>query len=103
MAERNQLEHRQMKFFFAERPQAKHYKRITTMWVRWADSNGMLYSKGWQATMLRMEELVDRTHNIEYAPTMILQKLLPPNHDLSESLDEPMADDFPGSDNSGEE
>ena len=53
--------------------------------------------------MLRMEELVDRTHNIEYAPTMILQKLLPPNHDLSESLDEPMADDFPGNDNSGEE
>jgi len=43
--------------------------------------------------MLKMEELVDRTHNIEYAPTI----------DQSESLDESMADEFPGSDNSRDE
>jgi len=50
-----------------------------------------------------MEELVDGTHNIEYAPTKILQELLAPNHNQTESSDESIADDFPGSDNSGEE
>ena len=73
------------------------------MWVRWVDAYGMLYPPRWQAIMLRMEELVDETHNIKYAPTMILQELLAANHGQSESLDESIVDDFPGSDNSGQE
>jgi len=48
------------------------------MWVRWTDSYGT-YHRGWQATMLRMKELVDETPNIEYTPTPILQLLLAHN------------------------
>ena len=46
---------------------------------------------------------MDGIHNIEYAPAMILQELLAPNHDQTESSDESIGDDFRGSDNSGEE
>ena len=34
MAERNQLEFRQIRCLFAERPQAERYKRVAVMWVR---------------------------------------------------------------------
>ena len=71
--------------------------------MHWVHAYGPLYPRGWQATILRMEELVDGTHNIEYAPTMILQELLAPNHNQIESSDESIADDFPGGDNSGDE
>ena len=73
------------------------------MWVHWVDAYGTLHPRGWQATMLRMEEPVDRTHNIEYAPTMILQELLVRDYDQSKSSDEYMADNISGSDNSGKE
>lgn len=71
--------------------------------VCWLDAYGTLYPRGWQAAMLRIEEPVDRTHNIEYAPTVILRELLAPDHDQFESSDESMADNFSGSDNSGKD
>ena len=40
IAERNQIEHRQMRLLFAENPQARRYKRIATLWARWIDSFG---------------------------------------------------------------
>ena len=61
-----------MRRLFAEMPQAARYKRVAIMWVRWMDAYGAYYARGWQATMLKMEELVDETPNIEYTPTLVL-------------------------------
>jgi len=71
--------------------------------VHWVNAYGLLYPQGWQATILSVEELVDGPHNIEYAPTKILQELLALNHNQTKSSDESITEDFPGSDNSGEE
>ena len=73
------------------------------MWVRWIDAYGMYYPQGWQATMLRMKELVDETRNIEYTPTPVLQELLCPNHDQFEGPSESIADNFSRNDTSDEE
>jgi len=53
--------------------------------------------------MLRMKELVDETPNMEYTPTLVLQELLAPNHDQSESPRESIADNFSRNDTSDEE
>jgi len=53
-------------------PQAVRYKRVAVMWVRWMDAYGAYYPQGWQATMLKMEELVNETPNIECTPTPVL-------------------------------
>ena len=79
-----------MRHVFAEMPQAAHYKRVSVMWVRWMDSYGVYYPREWQATMLKMEELVDETPNIEYTPTSVLQELLAPTE--SEGSNEPATD-----------
>ena len=92
-----------MRCLFAEGPQAECYKRVATMWVHWMDAYGMYYPRGWQATILRMRELVDETPNIEYTPTLVLQELLAPNHDQCESLRESIADKFSENETSDEE
>ena len=69
MAERNQIEHHQMRLLFTENPQAERYKRVAMMWIRWIDSFGTHYPCGWHATMLRMRELVDEEPDVEYSPT----------------------------------
>jgi len=61
-----------MRCSFAEVPQAVRYKRAVVMWMRCMDAYGMYYPRGWQATMLRMKELVDEIPNIEYTPTSVL-------------------------------
>ena len=76
VAQRNQVEFFQMRRLFAEVPQAARYKSVVVMWVHWMDAYGAYYPRGWQATMLKMEELVDETPNIEYTPTSVLQALL---------------------------
>jgi len=73
------------------------------MWVHWIDAYGTYYPRGWQATMLRMKELVDETTNIEYTPTLVLQELLAPNHDQSESQGESIVDNFSENDTSNED
>ena len=45
-----------------------------------------VYSQGWQATMLRIRELVDKEYNIEYASIVRLEKLLAPDLDELDSL-----------------
>jgi len=67
------------------------------------DGYGMYYPRGWQATMLRMKELVGKMPNIEYTPTPVLQELLAPIHNQSESPRESIADNVSGNDTSGEE
>jgi len=103
VAERSQLEFHQMRHLFVERPQAKRYKRVAVMWVRWEDAYGTYYPQGWQATMLMMKELVDEMPNIEYTPTLVLQELLAPNHDQSEGPGESIADNFSRNGTSDEE
>ena len=53
------------------------------MWVGWVDTYRALYPRGWRASMLRMGELVDEEHDIEYAPTVRLEELLAPDTDQS--------------------
>ena len=48
-----------MRCLFAEMPQAARYKRIAMMWVHWIDAYGASYPREWQATTLKMKELVD--------------------------------------------
>jgi len=48
-----------MRRLFAKMPQAVRYKRVVMMWVHWIDAYGAYYSRGWQATTLKMKELVD--------------------------------------------
>ena len=103
VAERNYLAYHQMRRFFTEKRQARHYKQIVTLWVHWEDAYVPLYHRGWHATILGIEELVDGAHNIEYAFTKILLEPLALNHDQTESSDKSTADVFHGSDNSGEE
>ena len=79
MTQRNQLEFRQMRRLFTEVPQAARYKRVAVMWVCWIDAYGAYYPLGWQATMLKMEELVNEMLSIEYTPTLVLQELFSPN------------------------
>ena len=50
--------------------------------------------QGWQATILRMGELVDKEQDFEYAPTVRLEELLAPYSNESGSSDESMADNF---------
>ena len=45
IAERNQIEHRQMRLMFAENPHARRYKRVATLWARWIDSFGAQYPR----------------------------------------------------------
>ena len=71
------------------------------MWVHWMDAYGAYYPRGWQATMLKMEELVDETPNIDYTPTPVLQELLPPIE--SEGLNEPATDNLAEEDSSGDD
>jgi len=73
------------------------------MWVHWMDAYGTYYPQGWQATMLRMIEVVDKTPNIEYTPTPLLQELLAANHGRSEGPGESIANKFFENDTSGEE
>ena len=73
------------------------------MWVRWVGANGTLYPRGWRATMLRKEELMDEEQDFEYAPVVRLEELLAPDSDQSGSSDESMADNFVGSDALDEE
>jgi len=60
------------------------------MWVRWIDSFGVQYPRGWQATMLRMRELMDGAPDVEYSPTLVLWDLLAPVE--SEGSNEPVVD-----------
>ena len=80
-------------------PQTTHYKRVAEMWVHWIDAYGAYYSREWKATMLKMEELVDETPNIEYTPTPVLQELLAPTE--SEGSNEPAMDNIADEDSSG--
>jgi len=73
------------------------------MWVRWMDAYGMYYPRGWQATMLRMKELVDEAPNIEYTPIAVLQEILAPNHDQSTSPSDSILDNFFGNVTSADE
>jgi len=72
ITERNQIGHHEMRLLLAENPQARRYKRVATMWARWIDSFGPQYTRGWQATMLRMRELVDGAPDVEHSPTFVL-------------------------------
>jgi len=89
-----------MRRLFAEMPQAACCKRVAIMWVRWMDAYGVYYPRGWQATMLKIEELVDEVPNIEYTPTLVLQELLAPAE--SESSNEPAMDNPAEEDSSGD-
>jgi len=100
MAQRNQVEFRQMRRLFTEVPQAARYNRVAVMWVRWMDAYGAYYPRGWQANMLKIEELVDETPNIEYIPTSIVQELLAP--DESKGSNEPAMDNPVEEDSSGD-
>ena len=91
IAERNQIEHRQIRLLLAENPQVRRYKRVATLWARWIDSFGAQYPRGWQATMLRMRELVDGASDVEYSPPFVLWDLLAPVE--SEGSNEPVIDD----------
>ena len=82
-------------------PQAARYKRVAVMWVRWMDAYGAYYPRGWQATMLKMEELVDEMPNIEYTPTPVLQELLAPTE--SEGSNEPAMANLAKEDCSGDD
>ena len=72
-----------MRRLFAEMPQAARYRRVAIMWVRWVDAYRGYYPRGWEATMLRMGELVDQTPNIEYTPTPVVEELLAPAESVS--------------------
>jgi len=72
IAERNQIEHRQKRLLFAENPQTRRYKRVSTLWARWVDSFGAQYPQGWLATMPRMRELVDGAPDVEYSLLFVL-------------------------------
>jgi len=48
------------------------------MWACWIDSFGAQYPRGWQATLLRMRELVDGAPDVEHSPTLVLWDLLAP-------------------------
>ena len=89
-----------MRRLFAEMPQAVRYKRVAVMWVRWMDAYGAYYPRGWQATMLKMEELVNETPNIEHTPSPVLQELLAPTE--SKGLNEPATDNPVEEDSSGD-
>jgi len=67
------------------------------------DAYRTYYPRGWQATMLRMKELVDETPNIEYTPTPVLQELLALNQDQSGVPSESTVDNFARNDTSDEE
>jgi len=71
------------------------------MWVRWMDAYGAYYPRGWQATMLKMQKLVDEMPNIEYTPTLVLQVLLTPTE--SEGSSEPATDNPAEEDSSGDD
>ena len=71
------------------------------MWIRWIDSFGVQYPRGWLATMLRMRELVDREPDVEYSPTFRLWDLLAP--DEFEGSNEPMVDNPPKEDSSDDD
>ena len=68
------------------------------MWICWINSFGAHYPRGWQATILRMRELVDEEPDEEYALTIRLGGLLGP--DESEDSNEPMIDYPPKEDSS---
>jgi len=101
VAQRNQVELHQMRRLFAEMPQAARYKRVAVMWVCWMDAYGAYYPRGWQATILKMEELVDEMPNIEYTPTPIIQELSAPTK--SEGSNEPATDNPAEEDSSGDD
>jgi len=43
VAQRSQLENRQMRRLFAQKPQTERYKRVSIMWLRWMDAYGTYY------------------------------------------------------------
>lgn len=57
--------------------------------------------RGWLATMLRLEVLVDGEPDVEYSPTFKLWNLLAPEE--SEGSNELMVDDLPEEDSSDDE
>ena len=71
--------------------------------ARYMDAYETYYPQGWQATMLRMKELVGKMPNIEYTPTPVLQELLAPNKDQSRGPSESTRDNFSKKDTSDEE
>ena len=99
IAERNQIEHRQMRLLLAENPQARRYKRVATVWARWIDSFGAQYPRGWQATMLRKRELVNGAPDVENSPPFVLWNLLAPVESVGSN--EPVVDDPPEEGSSG--
>jgi len=66
------------------------------MWARWIDSFGAQYPRGWQATMLRMSELVYGAPDVEHSLTLVLWDLLAPIE--SEGSNEPVVDNPPEGD-----
>jgi len=101
IVKRNQIGPHQMRLLFTENPQEKRCKRVATMWARWIDSFGAQYSRGWQAMMLRMRELVDGAPDVEYSPTFVLWDLLASVN--SEGSNEPVVDNPPEEDSSGDD
>ena len=79
-----------MRLLFVENPQARQYKRVVTLWARWIDSFSAQYPRGWQATMLRIRELMDGAPAVEYSPPFVLWDLLAPVE--SEGSNEPAID-----------
>ena len=71
------------------------------MWICWIYSFGTHYSRGWQATMLRIRELVDEEPDVEYSLTIILGELLAP--DESEDSNKQLYDYPPEDDSSYDE
>ena len=90
-----------MRLLFTENHQAKRYKRVATMWIRWIDSFGVQYPRDWQAAMLRVRELVEGAPDVEYSQTFILWDLLAPVE--SEGSNEPVVDNPPEKDSSGDD
>ena len=68
------------------------------MWARWIDSFGPQYTRGWQATMLRMRELVDGAPDVEHSPTFVMWDFLAPVESKGSNelaLDNPPEGDSP--------
>ena len=77
LAEWLHIEHQQMRALLQEEPKMERYGRVRTMWVWWVDAFGIVFTRGWHGSWLKMRELVDSEEDIGYASMGRLRTEIP--------------------------
>ena len=76
LSDQTTFETHQMRLYAHERPEAFECRRVAKLWVRWVETQGVVYPRGVQGTWMRIWEIVALMPRVKAANTNYIAQLL---------------------------